>query len=305
LVFGSLSPSSSTGRILWIRTYQELFSADGPIGPSYLFSWGWQNLLLSRLQAVVSVILLSSIDLLFIGGILWVLPALRHNLLRPGLRPYLVWTAVFFAWSILVAAPHLPTGNYLHSAVALVPLLYLLLVDGLYRFAREVADFPLFRRFSVGRIERRVIFGTLCVMVIFSAAFSFSTASLWANYRSGYEPALAAIRDHGGAGQMVMAADPGLVWELDHATPAIQTPGSDLAVVEQAAQSYGVHWLILDRDSVVASLVPVMKGTVHPAWLSITPIYQSPLNDPMAKGSNAQYHRITVYEVVIPPPVGS
>jgi len=292
LVFGTLSPSASSGRILWIRTYSELFSADGPIGMGYLLSWGWQNLLASRLSALAAVFELTATNLLFVFGLLWVAFGLPGNWRRPDLRPYFLWGLVFGAWSVLVAAPHLLAGNFLHSAVALTPLLYLLLVDGIHSFAARLPSLPYCRRLSSSGLLHKAIIGSLSLALLFSGVFAFLIAGSWSSYRAGYVSALAAVQSYGGEGQVVMAADPGLIWDIDHAMPAIATPTSDLAVVEQAARSYGAHWLILDRNNVVSALKPILTGDLHPDWLSVLPIYQS------APDAKTGLSRIEVYEIV-------
>jgi 4-amino-4-deoxy-L-arabinose transferase-like glycosyltransferase len=304
MVFGALSPSANTGRILWIRYYQQLFAADGTIGPGYLLSWGWQNLLASRGEALLNVFELLAFELMFFVGPLFAFTGLRRNIGSVGLRPYLAWAGIFIAWSVIFAAPHLTSGNFIHSAVAMLPLLYLLTVDGLAGFVEHFC--ARFRRFNPENIRNKTIFTAVCALVMFSIGFSFLAPPQWAAYRASYVDAIAAINAHGGAGQTIMAADPGLVWSIDPDASAIQTPTADppiaheLDILHAAASAYGARWLIIDRQHVVAGLSDVIRGTVHPDWLAATPIYVKPNSDPKATGSAAAVPDIEVFEILYP-----
>jgi 4-amino-4-deoxy-L-arabinose transferase-like glycosyltransferase len=54
VVFGSLSPSSSTGRILWIQTYEQMWSVTGQVSPATFLDQGLGSLLASRVMGLVS-----------------------------------------------------------------------------------------------------------------------------------------------------------------------------------------------------------------------------------------------------------
>ena len=304
LVFGALSPSANTGRILWIRYYQQLFAADGPISIGYLLAWGPGNLLASRAEALLNVFEILAFELLFLAGPLFAITGLRRAAGSRALRPYFAWMAIFFAWSVIVAAPHLISGNFIHSAVATLPLLYLLMVDGLAGFIEAFCR--RFSRFNPDNVRNKTIFTVVGLFLMLSIVFAFLAPSQWATYRSNYEGAMAAIDARGGQGQMIMAADPGLVWSIDPATPAIQTPTADpptaheLEILHSAIVSYGARWLIIDREHVVAGLSGVLKGTDHPDWLAANPIYVKPNSDPTASGDAAKIPDVEVFQILYP-----
>ena len=304
LVFGALSPSAGTGRILWIRYYQQLFGADGTLGPGYLLSWGWQNLLTSRGEALLNVFAIMTFEMMFFFGPIFALAGLHRNARSAALRPYFIWGAVFVAWSVIFAAPHLTSGNFIHSAVAALPLLYLLIVDGLAVFVERFC--ARFRRFNPTNIANKTIFTVIVVLVMLSSAFAFLAPPQWADYRASYVDAIAAINAHGGAGQTVMSADPGLVWFIDPTHPGIQTPTADppltheLDILHAAASAYHAQWLIIDRQHVVAGLEDVLRGKVHPDWLAASPIYTKPNSNPAATGADAKIPDIAVFEILYP-----
>jgi hypothetical protein len=50
--------------------------------------------------------------------------------------------------------------------------------------------------------------------------------------------------------------------------PGIVTPNDPLPVIERALRTYGIRWLVLERDHLVPALAPLLAGTERPAWLS-------------------------------------
>ena len=121
-VFGSISPSSSNGKILFIRTVTEMNSIDTPATLQYFLGQGIGPLLASRILGFIaaignySIIVLSFVltPFLLIGG--WMRAAVgplpgRSSSTPPSCSPF----------SALLFAVHVPLGTFLHSAVALIP----------------------------------------------------------------------------------------------------------------------------------------------------------------------------------------
>src|SRR4029079_14719559 len=48
----------------------------------------------------------------------------------PWFGPFFIYATILFAFSGLVSAIHVPGGTFIHSAVALVPHAYILLLEG-------------------------------------------------------------------------------------------------------------------------------------------------------------------------------
>ena len=290
IVFASLSPSAASGRILWIRYSSEMFSADGPLNINYLLSWGWGNLFNSRLDA------LNSVGILILGQLLWVfmfpltLSGLRAALPRRELRAFWLWLALFIAWSVVLAAPHLLSGNFIHSAVTALPWFLVIGVEGLIVISAYLhRHWP---RFSLAGTRNKLVFTTLVSAIFMSGIAVVSIDNTWASYRDLHQQAVSAIVSHGGEGQTVMCADPGLIWSLDPAEPGIQLPTSNLTVIGQAIKAYHVRWLILERQHIVPSMVPVLTGQTVPNWLG-PPI----LIIPQVDNPTSQEPELVVYQI--------
>ena len=129
-VFGSLSPSSASGKVLFIRDIDEWNSISTPASLDHLLGMGIGPLLLSRIGGFVAAVsiyvtLVAGVvlaPLMVIGG--W---ARRHS---DDYRPFFVYAAILFAFSAIVSAVHVPGGTFIHSAVALAPYSYILALEG-------------------------------------------------------------------------------------------------------------------------------------------------------------------------------
>lgn len=292
-VFGSISPSSSNGRILWIRTYDQLFSVSDVTTPATFFGQGLGPLLASRIGGLgAAIIAIAGAPLLF-----FLLPfTLVGTWLRrrdPAFRPWLVYGLTFLAFSAVVFAVHLPNGMALHSGMALIPHAYLLAVVGIGGTVHWVAE----RRSSWHEERATRNFTAIAV----AAAWLFAGLATWrlaSGWQSDADVRAALMRDGPGvpATDRLMSSDPGAYWYGWGITGVI-TPNDPLQVVEQTARLYGIRWLALDLAHVVPSLEPVLNGSERPAWLS-RPLASVP-PDPGASGPDAGVPRGALFAVCL------
>lgn len=297
-VFGVISVSASSGRVLWIRSYDQLFSADGPLSPDYLFSWGAGPLLDSRLRAIATVVILLAAGVLVLVLAPFALAGLRRLWRQPALRPAYVYAALFLAWSVIVAAPHLGSGNFLHSASAILPLIYASVGLGLTRFVAGLR-----RRFRLWKTERtlaRLASALLIATAAGTFGLVFAIPANWVAYRDVQAAAVTWLSANAPEGALVMSSDPGSICSQDPRYPGIQTPNSALPVVETALARYHIRYLFLEKQSIVASLIPVLDGSVHPDWLS-APLLEVPdPSDPGTPGATPLYALYAVLEPADP-----
>ena len=293
--FGSLFPSSDSGRILFIRDYGEMFSADGPLNLGYLLAWGVGPLLASRLVALFGIApLLWAVYLAALALpplVIWGGWAARSV---AGLRPWIVWAGLFWLWSGLVAAPHLLTGNFIHSVAVILPLTLLLLVLGFEAAMTRIAQrLP---RWDAAAGTRRFRFGLIALIVIVSGISTAKTIEAWAGQRDAYVQITAYLNAHGPADAPVMSADPGETW-LVSGHPGIQSPTSGATIIESALRSYHVRWVVLDSNSIIPVFSDLMLGKSTYPFLSAKPVFVVPDPDP-----KALYPRLSIYAVLPPAP---
>ena len=263
-VFGTLLPSAATGRVLWITDYQQLFSVTGQPGLDTFLAQGLGPLLVSRaLGFVAAAGLFAYLPFAVVLAPLVLLGAwLRRR--DTAFAPWLVYGLTLLAASTFLFALHVPSGNFMHSAVALLPHADLLLTVGIVAAVGWVARRR--PRWDAPRASRVFTGLAVGVVLIFAVISTLTTTATWqsaAAARAPLELALAPLA----AEDRLMSADPAGWW---YATGrwGVVTPADPLPTVEEAARAYGIRWLVLEQSQITADLRPVLAGTAHPTWLS-------------------------------------
>src|SRR4029079_12617529 len=130
-VFGSLSPSTASGKVFFIRDIGEWNSITTPATLQHLLDMGIWPLIGTRIGGLVSAVMIYSV---LVGGIVLV-PFMviggwaRRRSLDFG--PFFLYAGLLFAFSALISAVHVPGGTFIHSAVALAPYSYVLALEGI------------------------------------------------------------------------------------------------------------------------------------------------------------------------------
>ena len=129
-VFGQISPSTASGKVLYIRTIEEWNSITTPATLGHLLGQGIGPLVLSRIGGFVAAI--GIFTTLVAGGVLlpFMLIGAWAKRRSVDFGPFFAYAAILFAFSALVSAVHVPGGTFIHSAVALAPHGYLLALEG-------------------------------------------------------------------------------------------------------------------------------------------------------------------------------
>ncbi len=264
-VFGSISPSSASGRILWIRSLAEMNSIEGHPTIASFFGQGLGSLVSSRVVGLFEAIL--SYVILVAGVVLAPLMVVGAWLRRRSVdvAPFLVYAAILFAFSALVSAVHVPNGTFIHSAVALAPHSYVLALEGVAALVAWVAG----RRkgWNVAQATRVFIGGAVAITMVTGIYFSFVTRTTWANERD-IKVGVGAALDQAGAAptDVVMSLDTGGVkYWTGH--PGVVAPADPIGTIERVARAYDARWLLVERRDLVPALVPILDRAALPAWV--------------------------------------
>ncbi len=271
LVFGTPLPSAATGRILWITSYDELFSITGTPTMGTFLAQGLGPLLMSRLLGLVAAVGLFAYQPFAVVLAPFALLGAWLRRRERAFAPWLVYGLTLLTFSSLLFALHVPSGNFMHSAVALLPDAYLLLPVGIAAAVGWVAQ----RRASwqVGRASRTFSARAAATIAVFAAGTTIVTSGVFQAVADARAPIVLALQGLPAADRL-MSADPAGWWYAS-GRPGVMSPADPLPVVEQAAATYDVRWLVLERSQIVPSLEAVLDGTAHPRWLS-APVASAP-----------------------------
>jgi hypothetical protein len=282
-VFGSLSPSAASGRILWITDYRQLYSVTGDTSPAGFLAQGIGPLIASRIGGLVAAlgILVAMPLLVFLAPFTAIGAWFARR--DPNFIPWLIYAVALLLFSGILFAVHVPYGTFLHSAVALLPHGYLLALAGI---GAVVAWVSLRRKDWDAERATRVFSGmAVAVAVVVGAASSFITIGHW---RAELEVRRQIARGLAAAPMTdrLMSPDAGGYRYLT-GRAGIVTPDDPLPVVEAALRLYDVRWLALERDHVTASLAPLLSGAERPSWLS-APVVLLPAGERPAGDESAE-----------------
>jgi len=272
-VFGSLSPSSSSGRILLIQNYEQMNSVTSDTSLSGFLGQGIELLLASRILGFVSaiqvffVIACSAVLAPFVVVGAW---ARRRSI---DFGPFFLYAGLLFGAAGLVFAVHVPYGTFLHSAVALVPISYILELEGVVIVATWVARRR--RGWTEDRAARLFLIAAVGTVLLNAGAFGFLAARSWNQERDMRLDASAAL-DRTGAPKtdLLLSADPG-GFEYFTGHGGVVTPNDSLAVIREVAADYGTRWLIVERAHIVTPLAPILEMKSRPDWIG-PPIFTIP-----------------------------
>ena len=275
-VFGSISPSSASGKVLFIRTIEEWNQITSPATLDHLLGMGIGPLLATRVGGLIAAI---GIFTTLVGAGLLIPPMLvgawrRRRSVDFG--PFFAYAAALFAFSAIVSAVHVPGGTFIHSAVALAPHGYVLALEGV---AAGVGWIAIRRRAWNRESATRVFVGAAVAIGIIAAVFGTIVVDAGWNAKRDARLTLATALDLAGVapddrlmtidasgfkyftgrGGVVTTNDP-IETELEIATGL-----SDLVARPRARR---------DRDLDGA----VLSGESRPSWIG-APVFTLPARD--------------------------
>ena len=286
-VFGSLSPSSTSGKVLFIRDIGEWNSITTPASLDHLLGMGIGPLIETRIGgAIAATMIFVTLVCGFILAPVLVIGAWARRR-STDFATFFVYAALLFAFSALISAVHVPGGTFIHSAVALAPYSYILALEGIVLAVGWVAA----RRSAWDADAAVRVFGgaTLVFAVVIAIAGSLVVHAVWSARRSDFLAVASALDAAGApASDRVMSIDASgtRYWSGHGGVVLVNDP---LDTVHAVATAYDIRWLVLDRDDAVSSVAPILDGTEDPAWLG-QPI--------LAEGSPT---RLAVYPVLATP----
>lgn len=229
---------------IFLKTYDDLFAFGRSFDLSHLLSWGWGNILRSRLEgvsiAVQTFVAVSSFTF-FTPFVLWAWLRLGRD---PGKRVWLrpmSWYAValFSSMSIIFTFPG-GRGGLFHSSAALWAWFMALAAAGV-DFA---VDWTALRLPHWQPVRAKRIFAALFVGLAFVISFVIGVVRMPTNDEAEVYAEIGAwLPDTA----VVMAGNaPGFYYHTG--LPSVSVPNEPAQIVLQAAERYHVTHLILDEN---------------------------------------------------------
>jgi 4-amino-4-deoxy-L-arabinose transferase-like glycosyltransferase len=264
VVFGSLSPSASGGRVLWLTDYGQLWSiGDAPTLADLLAS-GLGPLLASRLDGLLATGTILAVAPLVVVLVPFALIGAWHHRRDPNFVPFLAYAVTLVAVSALLFTAHVRFGMFMHSLVALLPHAFVLVAIGVGRAVEWLGQWR--REWRVVTATRNFRAAAVAIAVMAATIQTASTVGAWQQSEAPRRELASAVAGIP-TGERVMSADPG-AYNYLYGLSGVVTPNDPLPVIEEAARAYGVRWLVLERAAIVPALIPVLRGEQRPDWLS-------------------------------------
>ncbi|OGO57139.1 MAG: hypothetical protein A2V85_03150 [Chloroflexi bacterium RBG_16_72_14] len=270
-VFGSLSPSTASGKVLYVREIAEWNSITIPANLDHLLGMGIGPLLATRVGGLMAAAFIFSV----LVGVLILVPLMTAGAWRhrrsTTFGPYFAYAVLLFAFSALVSAVHVPGGTFIHSAVALAPHGYVLALEGVVVLVAWVSGRR--RRWDAAQASRLFTGAAVAFVAIVAIGGSFAVHGGWAGKRDRMQAVAAGLDDAGAAAaDRVMSIDAAgyRYWTGRGGVVLVNDP---LETVEQVARAYDIRWLVLEAaDSVPAAEAILIEGR-RPAWVG-APVLQ-------------------------------
>jgi len=264
-VFGSISPSSTSGRVFFIRDISEWNSITTPATLDHLLGMGIGPFLATRVGGLVAAVMIFTTlvagfalaPFMVVGA--W---ARRRSL---DFGPFFLYGGLLFAFSALVSAVHVPGGTFIHSAVALAPHAYILALEGIAIAVGWIAARR--RAWDPVAATRTFIGATLAFAAVTAFFGSLFVHQVWADSRAKFV-AVGRALDQAGAPltDRVMSIDASgtKYWTGRGGVVLVNDP---IETVERVARAYDVRWLVLDGQDSVKAAGPILDDISRPAWV--------------------------------------
>jgi hypothetical protein len=264
-VFGSLSPSTASGKVLFIRDIGEWNSITTPATLEHLLGQGLGPLIASRIGGLIAAVMIFvTLVAGFVLAPFMVIGAWARRR-SPDFTPFFLYAGLLFAFSALVSAVHVPGGTFIHSAVALAPHSYVLALEGIAVATGWIAARR--RRWDAVTATRAFTGAALVFSVGTSVVGAAFVHGIWSDSRAKFRTVAEALDRTGAAAtDRVMSIDASgtRYWSGRGGVVLVNDP---LETIEDVIRAYDIRWLVLDRDDSVDAVAPILDGGLRPAWL--------------------------------------
>ncbi len=247
LVFGTPLPTAGS-QTIWLTNYDQLYSYGRPLTLATYLSWGWANILRSKLDALW----LNLQTVVSVWGMVFLAPLalvgwwkLRHHRLFQLAAVYA--GLLFLAMTLVFTFPG-PRGGLFHSGGALLPFVFLAAIVGLDRLIDGIAARR--KTWDAGAAKRVFSAGLVGLALVVTTFVLYQRLVVDTRWRQGdatYERVAGWMAANAEPQSVVMVGDPASYWYVSR-SPAIVIPNEPLATVLAVADRYTARYLVLDHN---------------------------------------------------------
>lgn len=275
-VFGSISPTASSGNALWIRTMAEWNSLTAEPSIDKFLAQGIGPIVQTRVLGLVAAIGNFTVIIGSVVLVPFILVGAWARRRSRDFQPWFLYAVVVFLAATIIYPVHVPGGAFIHSAIGLSGHAYLLALEGVLVFVGGIAA----RRPSWNAEKAGPIFVTAVVGFVLALVPVYSSA-VHDSWDASRQPriALRAALD-----RLAVPPDARL-FSIDAAgmkywtgRGGIVTPDDPIETIEAVARAYDPTWLVIERDDAATALGSVLAGTSRPTWIG-EPVFVVPAAD--------------------------
>jgi hypothetical protein len=275
-VFGSISPTTSSGAALWIREFREWNSIVANPSLQSFLAQGIGPIVASRIDGLTAALTIFAVLVCSVVLVPFLLLGMLDRRHDRAFQPWFAYTFVVFAGATLLYPVHVPGGTFIHTAIGLLPHAAILSVAGIRTFTSAIA----MRRGSWQRDRAAGVFtwGIVALVVGIAVVFGGPAMRGWDDSRQP-RIALAAALDRMGvpADDRIMSIDAGgIKYWTGH--PGVVSPDDPIDTIESVARAYDIRWLVLERGDAARALGPVLEGVIRPTWIG-PPVFEVTATD--------------------------
>jgi 4-amino-4-deoxy-L-arabinose transferase-like glycosyltransferase len=275
-LFGSISPTASSGTALWLTSYRQWNSITADTSFDAFMAQGLGAIVSSRLLGFVAaaanfaVIIASVVLMPFIVWGAWRRRASNDVL------PWFLYVFIMFAGATLIFPLHVPGGAFIHSAVGMAPLAYILALEGVAALVMTIAR----RRPAWQPNVATPLFTWAIVGLVISTAALYAPVA-HASWNADRAPrvTLAAELDRLGIPltDRLMTID-AAGYKYFTGRPGVVSPDDPIDTIRAVAAGYGIRWMVIERAGTVEALYPVLADDRRPDWIGPA-VYTIPSTD--------------------------
>jgi len=264
-VFGSISPTSSNGAALWIRTISEWNSITAHPSLQTFLAQGPGQIIGSRLVGLSSSVSIFAAVICSIVLVPFLLIGAIGRARSQDFSPWFVYTFVVFGAATLIYPVHVPGGAFIHSAIGLAPHAAILSMEGVLIVVSWVAGRR--RAWNEGTAGAVFAWGMVFLVIATAVIFGGSVQHSWDAMRQP-RIALTAELDTLGVpatGRLLSIDAAGFKYWTER--PGVVTPDDPIDTIEAVARAYGTRWLIVEKDDAARALGPLLTGELTVPWI--------------------------------------